>query len=265
MPAKIVNKSTGATFDEYIGRPTIFGNPYIIGKDGTRDEVIDRHRADFLQRILVDEEFREKVLALKNRVLQCYCSPLRCHAETYIEYCDFAPKFRVAGIGSREISQKEQELLFKLGAYIAKRNWTLSSGNANGSDEWFARGANTINPKRVMLYLPWDTYNKELIHSENRCSSDVCSAWVPVAEKCHPNWAALKSSVRSLMIRNVGIVSRANIVLALPSRKTGGTRHGMSAAKEFGVPVVDLLEGELDFGQICGILNNEYEKFRAAK
>lgn len=38
----------------------------------------------------------------------------------------------------------------------------------------------------------------------------------------------------------------------------------MAAAKEFGVPVVDLLESELDFGQICDILNNEYEKFRAA-
>lgn len=252
MPTKLVNKHSGAPFTHYIGRPSIFGNPYVIGKHGTRDEVIDRHRGEFLQRIIMDDEFRREVLKLKNGALSCFCAPdNRCHGETYIEYLDFAPKFRVAGIGSREISHNEEQLLFRLGEYIAKRNWTLSSGNANGSDEWFARGVNSISPKRVMLYLPWESYNKERIHPENRWSAEHKDEWIPVAEKCHPNWQQLKSSVRSMMIRNVGIVSRANVVLALPSRKTGGTRHGMAAAREFSAPVVGLLEGEQSFEQIC--------------
>ena len=268
MPTKVVNKSSGAAFDEYIGRPSIFGNTYVIGKHGTRDEVIDRHREEFLQRILVDEGFRQKVLGLKNRVLQCYCFPSRCHAETYIEYLDFAPKFRVAGIGTRmtELSVEDNirysRLLLSIGEYIGKRNWTLSSGNANGSDYWFAKGVSNINPSRVMLYLPWEYYNAEQIHPQNRWSNEHKDEWIPVAEKCHPNWARLKDSVKKMMIRNVGIVSRANVVLALPSRKTGGTRHGMSAARELGIPVVDLLEGEQNFEQICAFLDGEYEKFR---
>jgi hypothetical protein len=182
--------------------------------------------------------------------------------ETYIKHCDFAPKFRVAGIGSREISDSQEKLLFKLSEYVGKRNWTLSSGNANGSDAYFAAGTNSVSPNSVMLYLPWESYNKERIHPENRWSAEHKDEWTPVAEKCHPNWQQLKSPVRKMMIRNVGIVSRANVVLALPSRKTFGTRHGMSAAAEFGIPVLDLLEGEQNFEQICSILNQEYEKFR---
>jgi hypothetical protein len=31
-------------FDIYIGRPSVFGNPFQIGKDGTREEVIEKFK-----------------------------------------------------------------------------------------------------------------------------------------------------------------------------------------------------------------------------
>lgn len=40
MPTTVVNKSY-AKFDVYIGRPSKYGNPFIVGVDGTREELID--------------------------------------------------------------------------------------------------------------------------------------------------------------------------------------------------------------------------------
>jgi len=60
----------------YVGRGTFAGNPYRIGVDGTRDEVIDRYIAEKSQ----DAAFMSKVRQLKGRHLICHCAPERCHA-----------------------------------------------------------------------------------------------------------------------------------------------------------------------------------------
>jgi hypothetical protein len=39
------------TFEVYIGRPSIFGNPFTIGKDGSREEVIIKYKTYFYDRI----------------------------------------------------------------------------------------------------------------------------------------------------------------------------------------------------------------------
>jgi hypothetical protein len=31
-------------YDIYVGRPSKFGNPFVIGKDGTRQEVVNKYR-----------------------------------------------------------------------------------------------------------------------------------------------------------------------------------------------------------------------------
>jgi hypothetical protein len=62
----------------YCGRGTPFGNPYRIGPDGSRDEVIDRYIAERSQ----DEAFLALVRRqLKGRHLVCHCAPERCHCE----------------------------------------------------------------------------------------------------------------------------------------------------------------------------------------
>ncbi|PIW12451.1 MAG: hypothetical protein COW35_01440, partial [Candidatus Infernicultor aquiphilus] len=33
-----------SNYDVYIGRPSKWGNPFTIGKDGTRSEVIEKYR-----------------------------------------------------------------------------------------------------------------------------------------------------------------------------------------------------------------------------
>ena len=75
--------------DVNCGRGSLFGNPYQIGRDGTRDDVCDKF-AELFRKKLNDPKFRAKVLALKNKRLGCWCKPLRCHVDTIKEYLDEA-------------------------------------------------------------------------------------------------------------------------------------------------------------------------------
>ena len=64
-----------------IDRRTIWGNPFVVGRDGTRAQVIARYRADLWRRIRAGEIALEEVAALNGRDLACHCAPLPCHGE----------------------------------------------------------------------------------------------------------------------------------------------------------------------------------------
>lgn len=74
--------------DIYIGRGSVYGNPYIIGKDGDRDEVIRKYKEYFYNRIARDSQFKQAVDWLKGKdiTLGCYCKPLPCHGDVIVEY-----------------------------------------------------------------------------------------------------------------------------------------------------------------------------------
>ena len=44
MKPKVVHCKHGELYDIYIGRPSRWGNPFVIGKDGTREEVVEKYR-----------------------------------------------------------------------------------------------------------------------------------------------------------------------------------------------------------------------------
>jgi len=64
-------------YDVYIGRPSKWGNPHVIGRDGTREEVIARYENYILGRPDLLHDLSE----LKDKRLGCYCSPLPCHGD----------------------------------------------------------------------------------------------------------------------------------------------------------------------------------------
>lgn len=70
-------------YDVYIGRGrgSIWGNPFVIGRDGNRDEVIEKYR----QYILSNPELLEQLESLRDKVLGCWCSPLACHGNVLAE------------------------------------------------------------------------------------------------------------------------------------------------------------------------------------
>lgn len=66
-----------------VDRSTPFGNPFVMGTHGTRDEVCDK----FEQWVQKPEqaELRAKAKTeLKGFDLVCWCAPLRCHATTWL-------------------------------------------------------------------------------------------------------------------------------------------------------------------------------------
>lgn len=86
----VVNKRTARPRegDVYIGRPTIFGNPFEVGRDGTREEVLEKFKQYFLKRLAQDSAFRQAVRALRGKRLVCWCVPLPCHGQIIAEYLD---------------------------------------------------------------------------------------------------------------------------------------------------------------------------------
>ena len=82
----IVNMHHTSVYDAKIDRTTVFGNPYFVGRDGDREEVLAKYRRYFLQRIENDLAFRTEVLNLRNCILACWCSPQRCHGEVIVEW-----------------------------------------------------------------------------------------------------------------------------------------------------------------------------------
>jgi hypothetical protein len=72
----------------YIGRPSIFGNPYRIGYDGTRVEVIQKYELYVVDRIKHDPWFRDAVKGLHGKLLSCWCRPLPCHGDVLVKIAE---------------------------------------------------------------------------------------------------------------------------------------------------------------------------------
>jgi hypothetical protein len=65
----------------YIGRPSKWGNPFLIGRDGTRAEVVARYRAWVCEQPALLAALPE----LRGRDLVCWCAPEACHGDVLIE------------------------------------------------------------------------------------------------------------------------------------------------------------------------------------
>ena len=63
----------------YVGRPSKWGNPFKIGRDGSREEVIVKYRTWLL------EDHQLPFKQLKGKDLVCWCAPLPCHADVLLE------------------------------------------------------------------------------------------------------------------------------------------------------------------------------------
>lgn len=89
MPTTVVHIKN--SFDIYIGRPnkkypnSIWGNPFIIGRDGDRKEVISKYE----EWIVHQDHLIKNLHLLKNKILGCYCKPLECHGDVLCQLSNF--------------------------------------------------------------------------------------------------------------------------------------------------------------------------------
>lgn len=105
MTSKFVVHCRKWPYDVYIGRPSPsihrkirgsdgrWGNPFVVGKDGTREEVIAKHKTWLLSETefkyedfqFSNRELMNRIHELKGKVLGCWCAPLPCHGDTLAE------------------------------------------------------------------------------------------------------------------------------------------------------------------------------------
>ncbi len=62
-----------------VDRATPWGNPFVVGRHGTRAQVIARYRRHLWQRIRAGEIDLAKLAALDGLDLACWCHPKPCH------------------------------------------------------------------------------------------------------------------------------------------------------------------------------------------
>ena len=72
-------------YDVYIGRPSKWGNPFKIGRDGSRQEVIRKYR----EWILANPTLTKQIpLKLRGKTLGCWCKPNAYHGDVLAELAD---------------------------------------------------------------------------------------------------------------------------------------------------------------------------------
>lgn len=72
-------------YDVYIGRGSIWGNPFIIGRDGTRLEVVEKYR-DW---IIMQPKLMAQLHTLQDKRLGCYCYPKACHGDVLVALLEY--------------------------------------------------------------------------------------------------------------------------------------------------------------------------------
>lgn len=84
MP-RVLNKHIHKIPDDavYCGRPSKYGNPFIVGKDGDHNEVCNKFEKFILPKLDVSE--------LAGKDLICWCAPLRCHCESLLRKANALP------------------------------------------------------------------------------------------------------------------------------------------------------------------------------
>jgi len=76
---KVLNKGSVGIVPgaKYIGRGSKYGNPFVIGVDGTRREVIAKYICYAEERFSREEIMRD----LEGHDLLCFCKPKACHGD----------------------------------------------------------------------------------------------------------------------------------------------------------------------------------------
>lgn len=71
-----------------VSRPTRWGNPYTIGADGGRENVIAKYRDELLPN---EPKLLARLPELKGKALGCWCWPRPCHADVLAELANALP------------------------------------------------------------------------------------------------------------------------------------------------------------------------------
>jgi uncharacterized protein YebE (UPF0316 family) len=78
---KVVNINNESC-DVLICRPSKWGNPFKVGVDGTRTEVIALYKE-----YIYNSDLYNDLDELEGKTLGCHCKPKACHGDVLVELC----------------------------------------------------------------------------------------------------------------------------------------------------------------------------------
>lgn len=165
---KVYNKHHGnyPTDAVYIGRGSPWGNPFVIGKDGSRLEVIEKYKA-YVEN---NHELINKIkIELKGKDLVCYCKPQACHGDYLINIANGTYKNRIIVAGSREFNDYPS-LKKKLDHYLSNTNKSeveIMCGMARGADLLGKKYAEENGISVKEFPADWETYGKSAGYIRN--------------------------------------------------------------------------------------------------
>lgn len=169
--------------------------------------------------------------------------------------------FWYTGVGSRDITDREEDLIVDIAYHIASFGGILRSGNAPGSDERFEHGhwlayEDLLTRYSPQIYVPWPSFKHGDYPWANRYISErnVGNEWANAARlisRIHPAWDYLKRGAKALHTRNAfqplgATLSRPSKFLLACSNvdkhgiPKGGTRTAWVLATQFDIPCFNL-------------------------
>jgi hypothetical protein len=136
----------------------------------------------------------------------------------------------------------------RAGKVYAEEGWILRSGGAPGADSAFERGCDLVGGEK-QIFLPWKGFN-----GNPGIAHDVPKVAFMLLDDLFPEAKDRKPSVRNLLARNMQQILGPNLddpsdlVICWMKKRTptGGTGWAFRAAKEFGIPVINLLHEETE-------------------
>ncbi len=168
---------------------------------------------------------------------------------------------QIACIGSREISPEAVLACREIGLALARTGYTVITGATPGvpdQDEWagwadgaFATGAAHGNPESLIICLPWPHFPRGsntapsgaqvgYPEAHPEWTEAVQAFWESTRAYVAGPWQTVRRASRLRLLRYVGIILQARLVLAWPAEDDEEIRFALSFAAWRQVPVIDL-------------------------
>jgi hypothetical protein len=150
------------------------------------------------------------------------------------------------GIGTRNVSNDLIDFISWVGISLAKANYILRSGAADGCDKAFELGCD-LQAGSKEIFIPWRKFSEDDSHISLEDLDNVEQAET-IAEQFHPSWQWLKFGAKKLHTRNVYQVlgedlqtpSKFVVCYTTDGEASGGTGQAMRIAEAYDIPIYNL-------------------------
>lgn len=136
--------------------------------------------------------------------------------------------------GTRKVPEKDQLKLFNLGRFLATEfpQAVFRSGNAEGSDTFFARGVESIDPARMQIVTPGKNHRKANLHPLNYVVPLSAISTVNEDELAYATNSATPANQRIIDKRHdvPQLKAKANYLLRDTLKVLGDPDHGLASA-----------------------------------